>query len=380
MIEMNVNSEKMMTKTPQIGSEQIHLLERLCNACAVSGDEGEVRKIVIEEIQPYADEFKVDALGNVLAIKKSPQPSPLRVMFAAHMDEVGMMITHHEGEGIFRFDTVGGVNPTRLPGKIVRVGKEHIPGIIGVKPIHLLEANEAQRPVTKTDLRIDVCPENAERVSIGDRATFDPSFALPGPSIRAKALDDRIGVATLIELFKYAPDHIDFLAAFTVQEEIGLSGARVAAYTLDPDLAIVLDCTPAYDLPIWMDGKYQGSLLENARYNTRLGEGPALYVTDHYTISDPRLVQHFQRTGDELGIPYQLRQPGGGGTDAGAIHVQRKGIPSISVSVPGRYAHTNALIARRVDWENTLSLVFNALMRLSAEIPKADRHSGPEEK
>jgi putative aminopeptidase FrvX len=295
------------------------------------------------------------------------------VMLAAHMDEVGMMITQDEGEGIFRFETVGGINPSRLPGKTVWIGHDHILGIVGIKPVHLLESNELSNPVSKSELRIDVCPDNAIKVKVGDRATFAPSFALLGPSIRSKALDDRFGVATLIEIFQHAPDHIDLFAAFTVQEEIGLSGAKVAAYAFNPDLAIVLDCTPANDLPDFEDGKYQPSSQENIRYNTRLGAGPAIYIADHFTISDPRLVRHFMHTGDELGIPYQLRQPGGGGNDAGAIHIQRKGIPSISVSVPGRYAHTGALMARLGDWENTLTLVYNALKHLSPEILVTER-------
>jgi putative aminopeptidase FrvX len=366
---MSGYSREIRTSTsPRIGPDQIRLLEQLCNACAVSGDEGEVREIVIDQIQPFADGLKVDALGNVLAIKKGLQSAQLRVMLAAHMDEVGMMITQDEGEGIFRFENIGGINPSGLTGKTIWIGHDHVPGIIGLKPIHLLENNELNNPVSKSELRIDVSPDNASKVKVGDRATFTPSFTRFGQSIRSKALDDRFGVATLIELFQSAPDHIDFLAAFTVQEEIGLRGAKVAAYTFNPDLAIVLDCTPANDLPDFIDGQFQPSYKESIRYNTRLGKGPAIYIADRHTISDPRLIRHFMRAGDKLGIPYQIRQPGGDGADAGAIHVQREGIPSVSVSVPGRYTHTSASMARLADWENTLALVYNGLKRISPEI------------
>lgn len=173
-------------------------------------------------------------------------------------------------------------------------------------------------------------------------------------------------MATLIELIKHSPENIELLAAFTVQEEVGLRGARVAAYAMNPDLAIAIDCTPANDLPVW-DGS------ENARYNTRLGAGPAIYLADKGTLSDPRLVRHLAETGNALGIPYQFRQPGGGGTDAGAIHRQRAGIPSVSVSVPGRYAHTAVMLARLQDWQNTYALLYHALGRLSREILDADR-------
>ncbi|MCU0489074.1 MAG: hypothetical protein MUE67_08995 [Anaerolineales bacterium] len=358
--------------TPGIGREQINLLERLCNACAVSGDEGEVRAIVLEEIRPFVGELRVDALGNVLAIKHGAGEGRLRVMLAAHMDEVGFMLTNEEGgdDGIFRFDTVGGLDVRQLAGKAVLIGKQHVPGVIGAKPIHLTTPEERKQTISLETLRIDVGPGNQSKVKVGDRATFATRFMETGPSLRAKALDNRLGVATLIELVKHAPANIDLLAAFTVQEEVGLRGARVAAYALNPDLALALDSTPANDLPAPETGE-PGS--ENTRYNTRLGGGPAIYIADSGTLSDPRLIRHFAQTGDERGIPYQFRQPGGGGTDAGAIHKQRAGIPSLSISVPGRYAHTAAGIARREDWQNSLALVHAGLERLSPEIFSIDR-------
>jgi len=358
----------LTTKTgPEIGSDQILLLERLSNASAVSGDEGEVRKIVLEEIKALPVELKVDALGNVLATKRAGArtPAPLKVMLAAHMDEVGFMIIHDENDGIFRFETVGGLDVRQLVGKAVSVGKDHIPGVIGAKPIHLTESNEMRSPISLDILRIDVGP-GGNKIKIGDRAVFRTRFRQLGGSLYGKALDDRLGVAVLIELLRSAPDNIDLMAAFTVQEELGLRGAQVAAYTLEPDLAIAIDSTPANDLPMW-DGS------ENTEYRTRLGAGPAIYTADSGTLSDPRLVRHLVQTGDALKIPYQFRQPGGGGTDAGAIHKQRAGIPSVSVSVPGRYAHTAAGISRLDDWQHTLSLLHSALERLPADLLAVER-------
>jgi putative aminopeptidase FrvX len=350
---------------PVIRSAQLRLLERLCNACAVSGDEGEVRKIVLEQVRPHADEVSVDALGNVLAVKAGLGDHRLKVMLAAHMDEVGFILVSDEEDGFFRFDNVGGIDVRQLPGKPVSIGREHVYGVIGAKPIHLTTEDERNHSISQDSLRIDVGPGN-NKVKVGDRATFAPSFSRIGPSLRTKALDDRLGVATLIELLKHAPPNIDLQAAFTVQEEVGLRGAQVAAYALDPDVAIVLDSTPANDLPSW-DGT------ENTRYNSRLGAGPAIYVADSATLSDPRLVRLFMETAESAKLPYQIRQPGGGGTDAGAIHKQRAGIPSISISVPGRYAHTAASIARLADWENTLSLVYNVLSRISPETLAPER-------
>ena len=349
-----------------IRSPQIKLLEKLCNACAVSGDEGAVRKIVKEEIESYADEIKVDALGNVLGTKKGKGRNRSRVLIAAHMDEVGFMITTDDGKGLFRFEKVGGIDDCQLVGKPVQVGKNNIPGVIGAKPIHLTTASERKNTIPVESLRIDVGMANRSKVNVGDRATFATKFQRIGPSLRAKALDDRLGVATLIELVKNAPENIDLLAAFTVQEEVGLRGARVAAYAFDPDLAIAVDSTPANDLPSW-DGE------DNPWYNTKLDGGPALYVVDGATISDPRLIRLLVETAESESIPYQIRQPGGGGTDAGSIHRQRAGIPSVSVSIPGRYAHTAAGIVRVNDWKNTLNLLHLALSRITPRLLKAER-------
>jgi endoglucanase len=359
---MDPNREE---KTLTIGAAQIRLLEKLTQACAVSGDEGEVRSIVLEQIRPLVDEVKVDPLGNVLAVKSGSTEPRLRVLLAAHMDEVGFIITHDEGDGIFRFDLVGGVDVRLLPGKPVWIGKEHVPGVIGAKPVHLTNSEERKSAHSLDSLRIDAGPGEGSKVKIGDRATFATKFSRLGPSLRARALDDRLGVATLIELLKDPPQNIDLLAAFTVQEEVGVRGAGVAAYAMNPDLAIALDSTPANDLPAW-DGS------ENTRYNTRLGAGPAIYVADRRTLSDPRLVRHLVETAESAGIPYQIRQPGGGGTDAGAMHKARAGIPSVSVSVPGRYHHTPAAIARLSDWKHTLALVHRALWRLQVDAFKVE--------
>jgi endoglucanase len=275
------------------------------------------------------------------------------------------MITNEDGEGIFRFDTVGSIDVRYIVGKPVLVGRDHIPGVIGAKPIHLVNHDEIKNAPTLENLRIDV-GLNSAKVKPGDRVAFAVSFKRLGVCVLGKALDNRLGVAILIELLKDAPPHLDLLASFSVQEEIGLRGARVAAHALNPDLAIAVDATPAYDLPAW-DGS------ENVSYNTRLGAGPALYVASNNAFSDPRLLRHFIKTADACQIPYQLRQPGGGGTNAGAIHKQRLGIPSISVSTPHRYSHTPASIARLEDWRNTLALVQAALLRLSPQELSVER-------
>lgn len=344
---------------PGIAEVQVKLLQRLCEAVAVSGDEGEVRQIVIEQLKPYADEIKVDALGNVLVTKRGRGPRRLRVMLDAHMDEVGFMLVADDGDGLFQFKTIGGIEAQHLPGKAVVVGKEHTPGVIGAKPIHLTTADERKKPISADALRIDLGPGG--KAKVGERGTFAPNFRRLGTSILSKALDNRLGVATLIELVKAAPRHIDVLAAFTVQEEIGLRGAKVAAQFFNPDLAIVIDATPANDLPMQDEG-------ENTFYNTRLGLGPAIYVHNVTTLDDPRLVRFLRETAERFDIPYQIRQPGGGGTDAGAIQRAGAGVPVVSVSVPHRYPHTAGSLARLEDWKNTFALLHHALTRITPGI------------
>jgi tetrahedral aminopeptidase len=356
---------KMAEKKPTIGQAQLRLLEKLCNTSAVSGDEGEVRQIVIKEITPFADEIKVDTLGNVLARKKGSGRNRLRVMLDAHMDEVGFMIVADDGDGIYRFETVGGLDVRQLVGKQVLVGKNMIPGVIGARAIHLTTEEERRKKIPLDQLRIDVGPGGA-KIKVGDRATFATRFKRVGPSILSKAIDDRIGVVTLSELLKSAPTNVDLCLSFSVQEEIGLRGARVAAHHFNPDLAIAVDATPANDLP-----SFDGS--ENISYNTRLGSGPAIYTTDSGTLSDPRLIRYLAKTAEVKGIPFQYRQPGGGGTDAGAIHRQLKGIPSVSVSVPHRYTHTACSISRLDDWKNTLALLYAALKGITPALLSVDR-------
>lgn len=354
-----MNAKNATPQAPVLGAESIALLERLSNAVAVSGDEGEVRAIVLEQVKALADEVKVDALGNVLVTRKAKTADALRVMLAGHMDEIGFMLVDEEEDGLYRFATIGGIDERQLVGKPVWVGKQHTPGIIGARPIHLTTADERAHKIPLDQLRIDLGLDG--KAKIGDRATFATHFRQDGPSLVGKALDNRFGVTTLIELLKHAPENVELLLAFTVQEEVGLRGARVAAYTFAPDLAIAIDSTPAIDLPMWDDS-------ENGKFNCRLGAGPAIYVADAGTLSDPRLIRHLTQTGDELGIPYQFRQPGGGGTDAGAIHKTRAGVPTVSVSVPGRYAHTAVLVSRLEDWQNTVSLLHASLTRLTRDL------------
>ncbi|MDD3948727.1 MAG: hypothetical protein PHT43_04605, partial [Anaerolineaceae bacterium] len=204
---------------PQFGEQELDLLNRLSNALAVSGDEQEVRAIVYEELKEFEDNMHTDAMGNVLVTRKGSDPERIRVMIAAHMDEVGLMLFKEDGDGLFEFKVIGGVDPRQLVGKPVIIGRDHVPGVIGAKAIHLTTKEEREQVLKVESLRVDVGLGGSKLVNIGDRATFATSLAVLGPSLRGKALDDRLGVFNLIQLLKNAPENIDLLAAFTVQEE-----------------------------------------------------------------------------------------------------------------------------------------------------------------
>ena len=349
-----------MPSKPRVsGAAVLRTLARLCAAVSVSGDEGEVRKIIRDELKGYADEIKVDALGNVLLTGSGRGRRRLRVMLDAHMDEVGFMLVAEEGEGLYEFKTLGGIDPRNLAGKQVVVGKDHTPGVIGAKPIHLAKSDELKHAISADSLRIDLGPGG--KAKVGERGAFAPNFRRAGPSIMSKSLDDRIGVALLIELIKSAPSNVELVAAFTVQEEIGLRGAKVAAHALKPDLAIVIDATPANDLPMQLDG-------ENTFYNTKLGLGPAIYVASSATLDDPRLVRFMAATAEKGHIPYQLRQPGGGSNNSGSIQRAGAGVPVVSVSVPHRYTHSAMSLIRVDDLNNTLRLLSAALRGLTPAV------------
>lgn len=338
----------------RLGSPQFKLLQRLCGAASVSGDETEVRAIVLEAVKPHASEVRVDPMGSVLVLRKGKGRRRPRVLLDAHMDEVGLMILGEAGRGLYHFADVGGIPKEVLQGKQVLVGRDHRPGVIGAAPWHL-NSGEGGLP-DASSLTIDLGPEG--KAQPGERAVFDIPFRRSGPSIMARAIDDRVGVAILIELLKAAPDTIDLCLSFSAQEEVHLRGARTAARAFEPDLAIAIDATPARDLP-------SADRSENSTYNTRLGQGPAIYTVDRRTVHDPALVGFIQRTAEAADIPYQMRQPGGGSTDAAAIQGAGGGVRVVSVSVPHRYTHSPASLMRAEDWSNTLNLLYLALKRIT---------------
>ena len=284
----------------------IDLARQLSEASGVSGDESEIRRVVLDSLQGRADQISVDALGNVLVHRRASGRRAVRIMVAAHLDEVGLMVVAITSDGMLQFEKVGGVDERYLLGKAVWVGRDHIPGVVGIKPIHLSGAGEVTRAVPLDLLRIDIGAPSKEaasqRTRPGDRVSFATSFEVHGPLLTGKALDDRLGVASLISLVLDPPGNVELLAAFTAQEEVGLRGARVAAFALKPQAALVLDTTPALDLPT-RDGS------ENIAYNTKLGGGPAVYLADRGTLGDRRLVSLVVEAARAEGSPSRSVNP-----------------------------------------------------------------------
>jgi putative aminopeptidase FrvX len=345
------------------------LLQQLSEAIGVSGKEEAVRKVVLEAIDGHAENIRIDPMGSITAVKKGTGASPLRVMLAAHMDEVGFMVTGVDGDGLIRFTGIGGVDERILPGLRVKIGDEAINGVIIWTPIH---KNRDQNTVKLNNLRIDIGSNGKDetngKVKPGDRIAFDSRYMELGEKIlRGKAFDDRVGCSLLVDVLQGGPYPVDVLAAFTVQEEIGLRGARVAAQTLQPSLAIALEGTTANDIPNPLADP-DDNCVPNP--TTRLGGGPALTVMDRSMITDPRLLSFLRRTAESNGIPYQLKTMMGGGTDAGSIHTTTVGVPSAVISVPCRYIHSPIAYLNRDDYDATLRLLQVALNALTPDVLK----------
>ena len=336
------------------------VLRKLSEAIGVSGDEGNVREVVIEAVREYADEVQVDTMGSVLAFKRGTGRRRMRVMLSAHMDEVGLMVVGHNSSGFLQVTTVGGIDPRLLPGTLLQIGKNSTPGVIGIKPIHLLgRGQEGQKVPTIDDLVVDIGAKSKEEAKklapIGTYATFATPFRELGPTVTGKAFDDRAGCAVLVDLLRGERFRFDLYGAFTVQEEVGLRGAGVAAYTVAPDCAFALEGTVADDIPKDKD----------TSPTTALGQGPAITVRDRSFIADRRLIRLLTSTAEKVGIPYQFKQPGIGGTDAGAIHRVHSGVPSVTVAVPCRYIHSPVAMLYLDDYENTVRLMRESLSRLT---------------
>ena len=299
-----------------------------------------------------ADEIIVDSIGNLIALKKGTGKQNKKVMISAHMDEVGLIISKISDDGFLKFKSVGGIDPRVMISKKVKIGEKGLSGVIGAKAIHLQKKSERESVPKEEDLYIDIgakSKEDAENdVSLGDFCAFDSSFQEFGDGrIKAKALDDRVGCAVMMELFKEAPYPFDLYAVFTVQEEVGCRGARVAASRIAPDVAIVLEGTTCSDV--------HGT--DEKDYSTELGKGPALSILDRSTYYDKDLTQAIYKCAKTHKIPVQFKKTATGGNDAAVIHLSNGGVKTAAVSVPARYIHSASSVIAKTDVDAMKTLI-----------------------
>ena len=319
------------------------LIKKLALLDSTSGDEGAVRDFIINEIKPYC-EYSVDTLGNLIVNKKGKCQPLKKIMLDAHMDEVGLIITSITADGFLRFKTLGGINTSALMFKAVRING-NVNGVISGKPIHLTHGDESKKLPDSEKLYIDIGAHSGSEaesmVTVGDRAVMISDFTVCGNKIISKALDDRIGCAILIKLIKEY-DEYDFTAVFSVQEEIGLRGAKVAAYSVNPDAAIIVEGTTAADIA----GVSEDKSVCN------LGCGAAVSFMDRSTVYD----REYYLKAINSGLKVQPKRAVAGGNNSGAVHLSREGVRTIAISVPCRYIHSSSSVADTNDITAALDL------------------------
>ncbi len=343
------------------------ILDQLSQAPGISGQEDAVRDIILKAIEPHTTDITIDSMGNVLAVQKGTDSANRpRVMLAAHMDEVGFLVIGHDSDGSLQFDSVGGIDDRILPGLRVCVGKDGLPGVIMWGPVH---KNREQTVTKMSSLRIDIgATSKADaqgKAPLGTMIVFDSHYGKIGKLLRGKAFDDRAGCSVLVDLLAHGPYPCDVLAAFTVQEEVGLRGAQVAARTLQPDVAFALETTTAHDLPD--PTADPDNTLVSVNPTARVGAGPAITVMDRSIMVSPRMIDLVRTAAEAEDMPYQYKSRRGGGNDAGAIQLQNGGIPSATVSIPARYIHSPVALISQTDYDAVVTLFQRVLADITVE-------------
>jgi endoglucanase len=323
----------------------IELIRKLVETYGPSGYEEQIRAVILAEIDGRADDIRVDAMGNIIAWKRSGKENAPRVMFAAHMDEIGLMVSHVDEKGFLRVTNIGGVFVNTLHGHRVRFADGTI-GAIGVDS----EVEMTTAP-SLAQVFVDVSNGSGKHpIKVGDAAGFDRTMAVNGDRIIAKSLDDRIGCAILIEVLrqlKSSPNDIAFV--FSVQEEVGVRGATTAAYAVDPDVGIALDVTRTGDTP------------KGLKMAVELGKGPAIKVKDTGALSSPEVIALMEKAAQKAKVPYQLEVLERGGTDARAIQLTRAGVRAGCLSIPCRHIHTPSEVVDLKDVQNGVRLLLALL-------------------
>lgn len=325
------------------------ILKKLCMAVGISGDESPVRDIIMEEIKDSADDIKITELGDLIVFKKGAKIAPRKLMISTSMDEVGLIVTDITSDGYLKFASVGNVESNVLLGKTVYVNG-NIRGLIGGKPIHLMDKEERERAVSIEELTVDIGASSKEEAmavcSVGDNMNFVPTFECSGETVMGKSLDSRIGCAVLISLIKSDMPY-DTYFAFTTRGKVGNIGAAAAAYDVDPELVIAVD------------GTFAGDVLRTSspKSSSKIGNGPSVSFIDRGTMYDRKFFKAAFQCADELGFKCQPKTNAAGRNDAASIHSGRSGARAAAASVPCRYVNSVCSLAKISDAENTVKLV-----------------------
>ncbi len=328
----------------------LELLKYLCRLNGVSGDEDRVRAFLRQQAEGYADSIRTDALGNLIVFKKGKKHTGNQLLLAAHMDEVGVIVTRVTDDGFLKFDFVGGVDRRVALGKPVLLGPEKVPGVIGMKAIHLVSRDE-EKKVPKTDaLYLDIGAKDRETAQrLVPPGTYGAFIGEPeefgNGLLKAKAIDDRVGCAVMVALLREDLP-LDVTFAFTAQEEVGTRGAFGAAFSVRPELALVLETTTAADLPG----------VEGAKRVCAVGKGPVISYMDGGTIYDRGLFETLRRLAEENGVPWQTKAFIAGGNDARTVQRSRAGVRVAALSAAVRYLHAPASVGSIRDFEEILKL------------------------
>ncbi|OIK10020.1 peptidase M28 [Bacillus sp. MUM 116] len=348
--------------------ETLMMLKDLTDAKGIPGNEREVRDVMKKYIAPYADEVTTDGLGSLIAKKVGKEGGP-KIMVAGHLDEVGFMITKIDDKGFLRFQTVGGWwGQVMLAQRVTIVTKKgEVTGVIGSKPPHILSPEARKKPVEIKDMFIDIGASSREEamewgVRPGDMVVpyFEFTVMNNEKMLLAKAWDNRIGCAIAIDVLKQLQgvDHPNVVYGVgTIQEEVGLRGARTSAAKIEPDIGFGVDVGIAGDTP--------GISEQEAM--SKMGKGPQIILYDASLVSHKGLRDFVTDIADELNIPYQFDAIPGGGTDAGSIHLTHKGVPTLAITIATRYIHSHAAMLHRDDFENAVKLIVEVIKRLDRE-------------
>lgn len=335
------------------------LLRKLSDAHGVSGCEGSIRDIIRAEVAGSVDEIREDSMGNLIAVKRGDDFS---IMLAAHMDEIGLMVQYIDEKGFIRVVPIGGwFGPVLYTQRVILHGKNGpVMGVLGAKPPHMLKEEERKKEIKIEDMFVDVGAASEDEVKslgieIGTPITIDREFTdLAGNRVTGKALDNRVGVAMLIRALQRMESPHTVYAVFTVQEEVGLKGAKVSAYSLNPDCAIATDVT--------IPGDHPG--IEKKDASVEMGRGPVVSIVNasgRGLISNPAMVAWLRETAERKNIPCQVEVGTGGNTDATIIHLERGGIPSVPLSIAARYIHSPVEVVDIGDIEAAINLLVEAL-------------------